>query len=245
MVQNPYVLSALTILKFNSDLKDELSEFDLRVILSKILNIPIRHCQKILSCFDSDKNLIDYEFKIEEYTQKYEKFVNFINQLKTSDLPLSEQVFKIYDELFEFKNLNINEINKFSFFVKELQDFESVFPKEFITGKKEEIIKQIENSIIAENPYSTVEIAENDLVIATPQKIIDNQIQTKFQVWLDISSDEWVKNDTGPLYNAWVFQADWDKEEYTIQDDITLAQQKTARILRKLVLCAKEFVYIK
>ncbi len=243
LVQNPYVLSALTILKFNSDLKDELSEFDLRVILSKILNIPIRHCQKILSCFDSDKNLIDYEFKIEEYTQKYEKFVNFINQLKTSDLPLSEQVFKIYDELFEFKNLNINEINKFSFFVKELQDFESVFPKEFITGKKEEIIKQIENSIIAENPYSTVEIAENDLVIATPQKIIDNQIQTKFQVWLDISSDEWVKNDTGPLYNAWVFQADWDKEEYTIQDDITLAQQKTARILRKLVLCAKEFVY--
>lgn len=243
LVQNPYVLSALTILKLNSTLKDELTEFDLRVILSKILDIPIRHCKKILEHFDKTKSLIDYEFKLDEYTQKYENFKYFIDELQTLNISLSEQVRLIYDKLFDFKSLNINEINKFSFFVKQLQDFEAVFPEEVISGKKEEIIKQIENSIIAENPYSTVEILENDLVIATPQKIIDNQIKTKFQIWLDISSGEWVKNDTGPLYNAWVFQADWDKEEYTIQDDINLSQQKTARILRKLVLCAKEFIY--
>lgn len=52
LVQNPYVLASLTILKLNTNLKDTLSEFDLRVILSNILDIPIRHCQVILSQFE-------------------------------------------------------------------------------------------------------------------------------------------------------------------------------------------------
>ena len=244
LIQNPYVLSALTILKLNTELKKELTEFDLRVILSNILEIPIRHCKSILEWFNKSKNLIDYEFELDEYTEKYQKFKNLIAELKNSELRMSEKVYKIFKELFEFKQINRNEINKFSFFVKELQDFEAVFPEDFLKTKSEEIIKQIENSVIAENPYSTVEIGENDLVIATPQKIIDNQIQTKFQLWLDTSSSEWIKNDTGPLYNAWVFQSDWNKNDYTITDDVQLSVQKTARVLRKLMLCAKEFVYV-
>ena len=81
-----------------------------------------------------------------------------------------------------------------------------------------------------------LEILDDDLVIATPQKIIDNKISTKYQFWLDVSHSDWVKNDVGPLYNAWVMQSDWTKEEYTIEDDIFLSNQKTARILRKLLL---------
>lgn len=243
LIQNQYVLASLTILKLNTELKNELTSFDLRVILYNILEIPIKYCKDILDNFDKNKTLIDYEFKLEEYTKKYNNFKKFIEDLKTSDLKMSEQVYKIFKELFVFKSINKNEINKFSFFIKELQDFEAVFPEEFIKNQHEEIIKQIENSVISENPYSTVEIADNDLVVATPQKIIDNQIQTKYQLWLDVSSSEWIKNDTGPLYNAWVFQSDWNKENYTIEDDIQLSAQKTARVLRKLVLCAKEYIY--
>ena len=105
------------------------------------------------------------------------------------------------------------------------------------------IINQIENSIISENPYSTLEISQNDLIISTPQKIIDNQIKTKYQLWLDISSDEWIKSDTGPLYNAWVFQRGWAKDKFTIDDNIELSKEKTARILRKLTLCASNHIY--
>ncbi len=244
LIQNTYVLSSLTILKLNTELKNELTEFDLRVILSNILDIPIRHCKSILENFNKSKILIDYEFELEEYTKKYQNFKNLIFEIKTSNLRMSEKVYKIFKELFDFKQANRNEINKFAFFIKELQDFESVFPEDFIKNKSEEIIKQIETSVIAENPYSTVDIGEKDLVIATPQKIIDNQIQTKFQLWLDTSSNEWIKNDTGPLYNAWVFQSDWSKDDYTINDDVLLSVQKTARVLRKLMLCSKEFVYI-
>lgn len=134
-------------------------------------------------------------------------------------------------------------INKFNFFIKQLRDFESVLGAKTVIERADEIITQIENSIIAENPSTTLEIGENDLVIATPQKIIDNKISSKYQFWLDVSHSDWVKTDTGPLYNAWVFQADWTKDEYTVEDDIFLAKQKTARILRKLLLLAQEHVW--
>lgn len=240
LIQNRLVKAVLTILKLNSGIK--LSEFDLRVVLSEFLGIPVKYCRDILENFEKNGELAEHEFKLEEYTEKYKKFLEVIKKLSESSGKLSEKVYDIYYELAEFYYVNPVELNKFNFFVKQLQDFENIFGKDFET-RKNEIINQIENSIIAENPYSTLEIAENDLVISTPQKIIDNQIKSKYQFWLDISSDEWIKSDTGPLYNAWVFQRGWAKDEFTIDDNIELSKEKTARILRKLTLCASEHVY--
>lgn len=240
LIQNRLVKAVLTILKLNSGIK--LSEFGLRVVLSEFLGIPVKYCRDILENFEKNGELAEHEFKLEEYTEKYKKFLDVIKKLSESSGKLSEKVYDIYYELAEFYYVNPVELNKFNFFVKQLQDFENIFGKDFET-RKNEIINQIENSIIAENPYSTLEIAENDLVISTPQKIIDNQIKSKYQFWLDISSDEWIKSDTGPLYNAWVFQRGWAKDEFTIDDNIELSKEKTARILRKLTLCASEHVY--
>ena len=240
LVQNRLVKSVLTILKLNSAMK--VSEFELRVVLSEFLGIPIKYCKDILENFEMNSELIPFEFTLDEYTEKYNKFKNLIESLKLNNSKLSEKVYDIFNELAEFYYVNPAELNKFNFFIKQLQDFENVLGKDF-ENRQEEIINQIENSIIAENPYSTLEISDNDIVISTPQKIIDNQIRTKYQFWLDISSDEWIKSDTGPLYNAWVFQRGWAKDEYTIDDNIQLSKDKTARILRKLTLCASEHIY--
>ena len=242
LIQNRLVQAALTILKFNTDLKDTLNEFDIRVLLSEFLGIPIKYCRVILQTFDETKSLPEYDFADEIFNQKYSNLLSTIEKLSTSNLKLSEQVCEIYDRIMEFTSINPDEINKFNFFIKQLRDFENIFGDEF-EKRKTEIIIQIENSIIAENPYSTLDIQESNLVVATPQKIIDNQIQTKYQLWLDVSSDEWVKSDTGPLYNAWVFQKGWDKDTYTIEDNINLSKDKTARILRKLTLCANEGIF--
>lgn len=242
LIQNRYVLSAITILKMNTNLRDNLSEFDLRSVLTGMLGIPVKYCKNILEEFDKSRILADVKFADEEHDLRYKNLCEIVKTFENSDKKLSEQVYEIYTKLFEFYSLNPAEINKFNFFIKQLQDFENVFGDEFL-NRKEEIITQIENSIIAENPYSVLEISENDLVIGTPQKIIDNQIKTKYQFWLDISSDEWIKSDTGPLYNAWVFQRGWSKDEYTIDDNIELGREKTARILRKLTLAASENIF--
>ena len=240
LIQNKLVKSILTILKLSNSM--QINEFDLRVVLSGFLGIPLKYCRDILENFNLKGTLIEHEFNLEEYTEKYKKFLEILSQLSNSNSKLSEKVFDIYNELAEFYEVNPIELNKFNFFIKQLQDFENIFGKDF-ENKQNEIINQIENSIISENPYSTLEILPNDLIISTPQKIIDNQIKTKYQLWLDISSDEWIKSDTGPLYNAWVFQRGWAKDDFTIDDNIELSKEKTARILRKLTLCATEHIY--
>ncbi len=242
LIQNRLVLGTITVLKLNTELKNTLSEFDIRVILSEFLKIPVKYCQKILYQFEKTKELISYEFEDSEYTQKYSDFIKLIQTLSVSDKKISEQIINIYNELFTFEKFNKNEINKFNFFIKQIRDFEDIFGTEF-NRRKTDIILQIENSVISENPYSVLEIEQNDLIISTPQKIIDNHIRTKYQFWLDISNSEWIKSDTGPLYNAWVFQKDWDKDTYTIDDNIKLSADKNARVLRKLSLCASEHIF--
>lgn len=241
LIQNPLALASVNILKLaDSDLRQDLTEFDLRAVISGFLQIPLKYCREILENFEKTKTLIKPDFPHEEYREKYEKFKDLTEKLSQSDSSLSNQVYEIFENLVDLSSYKPEEINKFNFFIKQLEDFEDVFKN---SVSKREIINQIENSIISENPYSTLEIKDEDLIIATPQKIIDNQIRTKYQIWLDVSSDEWIKNDTGPLYNAWVFQAGWDKQQYTLQDNIELGLQKTARVLRKLVLCSTEKIY--
>lgn len=242
LIQNPLVLSVLTIIKLNCGMREKLTSFDLRIILSNFLEIPVKYCREILDEFDRSKELIEFEFPHEDYTQKYQKFLNLVNEHGNAEKKLSLQALEIYNELVELKSFDGSVLNKFNFFIKQLQEFENIFKKDF-ENRKTEIITQIENSIISENPYSILEIRERDLAIGTPQKIIDNQIRTKYQIWLDVTSDEWIKSDTGPLYNAWVFQRGWSKDDFTIDDNIELGKEKTARILRKLTLCAGEKVF--
>lgn len=241
-IQNRPVQAALVILKLNTELKNSLSEFDIRIILSEFLQIPLKYCEEILENFHKSKNLIPYEFSDKEYSEKYNNFRNLVEELSHSDKKISEQLIRIYNELLCKTIINTQEINKFNFFVKQIIDFENIFGEDF-NKRKNDIIIQAENSIIAENPYSILEINKNDLVISTPQKIIDNHITAKYQIWLDITSSEWIKSDTGPLYNAWVFQKDWFKKEYTIEDNINLSKDKNARVLRKLALNSTEDIY--
>ena len=236
LVDNPLVKSSLNILKLMLNL--EITEMDLRVILADFAGIPLKYCNKILEYYKLNKKLpAESEF----YSEKYKKFHDTFENIKNKNEKLSKKVFDMFYSGIDF--VEEDKINKFNFFIKQLKDFENVLGREKVIERAEDIIVQIENSIIAENPSTTLEIGDNDLVVATPQKIIDNKISTRYQFWLDVSHSDWVKTDTGPLYNAWVMQADWTKNEYTVEDDIFLSKQKTARILRKLLLLAGEHIW--
>ena len=237
LIDNPLVKASLNILKLMLGI--DISENELRVILSDYLGIPLKYCNNVLSGYKNNGLLP--RINLENYDEKYQKFLKVFDEIKEKDERLSLKVYELFYKLVEFTDES--RINKFNFFIKQLRDFESVLGEKTVIERAQEIIVQIENSIIAENPSTILEFNDNDLVVATPQKIIDNKISSKYQFWLDVSHSDWVKTDTGPLYNAWVFQADWVKDEYTVEDDIFLAKQKTARILRKLLLLAKEHIW--
>ena len=241
LVDNPLVKASLNILKLMLGL--EISEMDLRVILSDYVGIPIKYCYKILEVYKQSGliPMMELDFYNDQYQKFYEAFELVKEKVENKKCKLSNAVYKMFYAVVSY--VDETKINKFNFFIKQLRDFESVLGWQTVIERANEIIVQIENSIIAENPSATLDIKDNDLIVATPQKIIDNKISTKYQFWLDVSHSDWVKNDTGPLYNAWVMQADWTKDEYTIEDDIFLSKQKTARILRKLLLLAQEHVW--
>jgi len=236
LASNYLVKASLNILRLMLGL--DITEMDLRSIVSDYIGIPLIYSKIIFDTYKESKQLPE---KIEKYNEKYQKFYEVYNDIKGKDIKLSLKIYEMFTKVVEC--VDKNQINKFNFFIKELRDFEKVLGDKIVKSRIEDIINQFENSIIAENPSITTDILDNDLIIATPQKIIDNKIHVKYQFWLDVSHSDWVKTDTGPLYNAWVMQKDWSKDDYTIEDDIYLSHQKIARILRKLLLLSKTHTY--
>lgn len=236
LASNPLVKASLNILKLMLGI--DISEMDLRSIISDYAGIPLKYAKELLEIYKTTGQLPE---EISGYNEKYQKFYAALKEVGSKNIKLSQKVLEMFYKVVEY--VSDDKINKFNFFIKELKDFETVLGSETVLSRAEEIITQFENSIISENPSSVLEIKNDDLVIATPQKIIDNKIFSKYQIWLDVSHPDWVKTDTGPLYNSWVMQADWSKEEYTVEDDIYLSKQKIARILRKLFLLCKEKVF--
>ena len=233
LIDNSLIKCVINILKLGINLP--INQFELRSILSDFLDIPIKNSKDILKGYKA-KGVLPTGIQ----NEKYSRLLEVIQYLKTAEIPLSEKIFYIYQTLID--RISAEKVRKFNFFLKQIQDFEKVFSQKELENRVDDIIIQLENSIVSENPYSVLTVGENDIIISTPQKIIDNKIQTKYQIWLDVSSSEWTKSDTGPLYNSWVFQKSWDKGEYTIEDDIKLSKEKTAKIIRKLALCT-EYVY--
>lgn len=235
LVQNPVVKSYLNVLKILEG--QSVSVFEFRNILSDFLNIPLKSAFALVESFKEKGEIPEIEISVNN--DIYQRFIALKKELQNSDIPLSEKVYRLFYELSAYtKPLDIEKLN---FFIKQLRGFEQT-KQNGLKISNIEIIEQIERSIISENPY----VADMDLdgiVVATPQKLIDFKIRTKYQFWLDISSSEWIKSDTGPLYNAWVFQAGWNKDSFTIDDETSLAKEKTARVLRKLTLLADEHVF--
>ena len=235
LIQNPLVKSCINILKLIEG--QSISEFEFRNILSDFLNIPLKYCKELLEKFNEKGEIPEIE--IPGSNENYRKFLNLTAELKALQLPLSEKVYKLFYKLTGY--VSPDNIEKINFFIKQLRGFEDI-KEHGLNITNTEIIEQIERSIISENPSFT-ELDLDGIVVSTPQKLIDFKIKTKYQFWLDISSSEWIKSDTGPLYNAWVFQAGWDKDIFTIDDETRLAKEKTARVLRKLALLAEKHIY--
>ena len=229
---NQDVKFILSVLKLSNNI--ELKDFELKNLLINLLKIPFKSNIPILQNYSINKELTAYDFNSEIYNTKYQKLLSIINSLKASKESISKQIKIIYDNLgAEFNKKN------YEFLYKEAQSFETAFT-EVIENSAKEFIIQTENSIISENPIDSIDIQKNSIIIASPQKVIDFSIESKYQFWLDISSNEWIKEDTGTIYNSWVYSRDWTKSEFTLEDNINLTRDKSSRIIRKLILLAKK-----
>lgn len=215
----------ITLLKIVNEI--QIQDFEIKNILINLLKIPYRKCFEVINA----KNFIDKAIEDENYI----KLINVIKSLKKNEYGLCEQIKIIWENLIRRNSKD------YEFLLKEAHSFELAF-KGKIDNLTEQFLIQIENSVISENPAETISINNNAVLVGTPQKIIDYSLHTKYQLWLDISNGEWLKEDKGTLYNAWGLSRDWNKREFTLEDNITLTRDKTARIVRKLMFCAQNHI---
>ncbi|MBQ9244920.1 UvrD-helicase domain-containing protein [bacterium] len=228
---NNIVKHIIIILKLVNNLP--VMDYELKSLLIKLLKIPYRKCMEIINYYFLNKEFIKCKFDEDNYDYAYTKLYSLINTLKKTQNSLSEQIKSIYTNL--LKDFDDNkDVEKYDFLLKEAGNFEIAF-EGTIKNVTEEFIVQIQNSVISENPADSFSLIKDNVIVSTPQKIIDFSINTKYQLWLDISNEEWMKQDTGTLYNAWVLNRDWDKNTYTLEDNINLTRDKTSRIIRKLM----------
>lgn len=232
--------NAFTFLKIiNPDFGLKIEPSDLKALFFDCLKIPQKYSGRaVLRCIEENA-FIDYDFKNEKYQTEYDKLKNFASTCKKTSL--SAELLAFF-EYFSQNGISKQDLKKFNFFLKEVRSFEAAFG-DLGTKEKKSIIFQFENGIISENPSIAQEIDDNAVIISTPQKVIDFEIKRKYHIWLDISSDLWTMRDTGVLYNAWVFNAEWKNRQFTFEDNIRLSREKNARVLRKIMLCCDEKVF--
>lgn len=240
---DPLVFGTLTILQLvNEEWQFKPKTFEIRSLLTGMMDISTVFCGDILDKHQ-ETGMLDEKIELtsEESASKFKALIKVIKSLKEEKPPLSIQVEEIFAKLILpsiSENKNLEDFNRM---VESLLAFEKLQNKLF--SNKDWLIL-MKDTVVSDNPSNAPEIKGNCVKIATPQKIIDLEIESKIQIWMDVSSRQWAKDDTGPLYNAWVFHKNWvknyEKQKYTPQIHKKLTLEKTAHVLRKLVLLCND-----
>ena len=246
IIDDPLVFGTLIILQLvNKEWGFRPKAYEIRALLTGMLGISTMFCEKVLKKYENTGKL-DEEIELinSDADRRYKALVELIKELKEEEKPLFEQVEKVFYTLI-LPTLNEDTgLEEFNRMVDSLKDFELLgkkTQKQLFVGKEWLIL--MKDTVVSDNPSSAPELKENHVKIATPQKVIDLEIESKIQIWLDVSSLHWAKDDTGQLYNAWVFHKNWQEDKYTPHIHKKLTLRKTAHVLRKLVSLSEENIY--
>lgn len=210
-----------------------LSEKEWKHFLMHILKVPLELALLIVK----QQNLKNKELKNIENTS-YQEFLEFVEELKTQNLSFYDEIFYIFKQFLMKKChfstiLSFQDFSSFNQMLALLQDFE-LMHKNSPDIPYGEWVLQIKGSVVADNPIMQNEILDDAIVVSTPQKLIDSEFSSKYQIWFDAKNPNWMKDDIGLLYNSWVFQKDFQDTEYSVLKNRELSLQKTAHFLRKL-----------
>lgn len=236
--KNPVISSILEILKALNTKNLKISPYIFRGILAKILNLDFKDVLKITAKYEESD--FDIFTTLKEFTENeaIQGFLDTSDEIKGEKL--SVQIYEIAAKYIPLNRENKDIVYKINQLLKQVRDFEEIFDN----VSNSELILQIENTIISENPIFSAAPDEDSITVSTAQKIIDNTINSKHTFLLDTTNSNWTKQDIGPLYNAWVFQKSWKKPSFELEDNISCALDKTARILRKIYLLNSGKIYI-
>lgn len=229
------------------DLK--VQESEIKRFLVEFLDLPLILCDGILTHYKINSCLPIAVNLGEDEIITYNDLIALIENLKLKKSSLSDELMCIFREFILEKATEEDTFSFFNQLFSSLDDFEELYlRKNKIAGQDVSIpyrdwFLQLKSSLVSDNPTELPKVKEDSIIISTPQKIIDFELRSKFQIWVDGKNRSWLKDDTGVLYNSWVYQKDFIDTEYSQKTHLDLTLKKTGHVLRKLkLLCDKVFV---
>lgn len=245
ITEDIYVFATITILELlNTNWNIKPTAFDIRILTNCVLNIPLFTCEKIIKYYEKKYTLPD---NTDESILEYKNLIKIINDTELKGKKLSTQFEEIFSTIIAPTmpiNADFDTINLFNKSIIEFEKIQKNFKKyDNIELTAKDWLLHIKSSVVSQTPSKPEHIDPNALIISTAQKIVDFSLETDYQFWLDVSSSEWLKEDTGTIYNSWVFQKNFVYEKFTPELNKTFTLDKTSRLIRKLTLCAKEKIF--
>ena len=249
-IDNPIVYSLLIIAQLiNPHWNLIPNPYDIRIMLSFLLEIPpliadqvAQQYEKIYKDNPILPNILLTDIK-QEYKNKYKNLIETIEELKEKQYPLSEQLVNLFASIAAPVLHEDEPVEDFNRILNSLEDFLELMEKydKNLSKKVSERdwLLQVKNEHVAENPVAPTDVMPNALVVATPQKVIDTELVSRYQIWLDVSSSGWTRTQTAALYNAWAYSKYYDGSEY---DDIRFTHSLAAHQLRALIYYCTESI---
>ena len=151
--------------------------------------------------------------------ERYETLLGWLDRYREESL--EEQLYTAFSRIIspqltpEDELASIHQLTRSLYIQRLAQEFEGT-AADADSGKvhqswtAKEWLIQVKTGIVSDTPNKPAEIDPAAIVLGTPQKIIDFEIERPYHFWLDVSSREWSRTDNAPLYNAWVHSAIWD-----------------------------------
>lgn len=250
-IDNPKVFGALIIAQLiNPHWKLIPSPFDIRAMLTGVLELPPLIADTISQEYEKTykdnpalPNILLTTLKA-DFGLQYQLLLNLIEIIKTQNMTLYGQFIKIFSDIIAPSITENEVVEDYNRILGSLKDFVYLMNKyEQHLGVKlseRDWLLQVKNEHVAENPVAPTSILPDALIIATPQKIVDIELHSKYQIWLDVSSSAWTRTQTAALYNAWAYSNYYDGSQY---DDTIFTHTIAAHMLRGLVYnCNKEVI---
>lgn len=247
-IDNPRVYGSIILTQLiNPQWKLEPTPFDVRMMLMGVLDFPPLVAEKVAQEYEKRykdlpflPNILLTDIK-EEFNIQYQHLLTLIENLKTKELTLYEQLVTIFADIIApilTEDESVEDINKI---LDSLKDFLILIDKHnsnFCTRISErDWLLQVKNEHVADNPVVPTDLVAEALTVATPQKIVDMERTSDYQIWLDVSSNGWTRTQTAALYNAWAYSNYFDGTNY---DDNVFTHNITAHVLRSLTYQCKE-----
>lgn len=220
------------------------SSYEIRAILTRLMDIPLTDCAQVLDFYKANGTLPEIVgFSSEIYSRRYDSLIETVKKLSSQELVFEEKFQAIVSDflpVFLKENADLSCINSLLHSYMEFKTiFENTAELEGKSLEKEWLIHS-RNTVVTDNTDYLTGRPDDEILIATPQMTVDAEIYSKIQIWFDSSAYAWAKSDVGPLYNSWVLRKDWSGDTYSTEIHKKLTEEKTAYLMRKLVLCASE-----